>query len=305
LITKVTERRSRVSAAAALIIACTNAAAEPVIDVHMHVLENAAAAGAPHPRLSTRAGPPADQAGRIAAMLDQMETHEVVLGLVHGSPDSIRRMASRDPSRFLGFPWLGAPGAVLELGALEANLASGEWRGVGEILTVYNGLEVDDPKLRPYYDLANRHHAAVFWHTGIRPGTRAELGRPLHWETVLLEFPDLKPVMLHAGAPFRDEMLAIMGTYPNVYVDTGPFVHLLAPEQFYAYYGYLVEVGLGNRIMFGTDWVWPPEVIGYSIEVIENAPWDPQVKRDILYNNAARFLGLSEDEIRLHHAAAR
>jgi predicted TIM-barrel fold metal-dependent hydrolase len=234
-------------------------------------------------------------------VLEQMEQHDVVLGVLHDSAEAMQRLASHDPSRFLAFPMLGVPGPVVELPTLEASLASGVWRGIGEILTVYNGLRPDDPGLRPYYEVANRYGVPVFWHTGIRPGLRAELGRPLHWEDILIEFPNVKPVLLHAGAPFRDEMVAIMGTYPNVYVDTGPFVHLVTPEQFYVYYGYLIELGLGNRSMFGTDWL-VPEVIGHSIEVIENAPWSAQVKRDILYNNAAQFLGLSDEQIRSHYA---
>ena len=47
--------------------------------------------------------------------------------------------------------------------------------------------------------------------------------------------------------------------------------------------------------------VWP-ETIERSIQVIEEAPFlsDRQM-RDILYNNAARFLRLKDDEIVLHH----
>jgi predicted TIM-barrel fold metal-dependent hydrolase len=273
--------------------------AQPVIDVHMHVLEDAESLP-PHPLFPSAAGV-ANQAEWAAATLKQMREHGVVLGVLHDSAEAMEQLKSQDPSRFVAFPMLGGPGQAVELATLEANFASGAWGGIGEILTVYNGLHPADPSLRPYYEIANRHGVPVFWHSGIRPGLRAELGRPLHWEEILIEFPDVKPVLLHAGAPFRDEMVAIMGTYPNVHVDTGPFVHLLSPEQFYAYYGYLIEVGLGNRIMFGTDWL-VPDVIAYSIEVIENAPWDAQVKRDILYNNAARFLGLSDEQIRSHHA---
>lgn len=47
-----------------------------------------------------------------------------------------------------------------------------------------------------------------------------------------------------------------------------------------------------------------PESIGYSIEIINNAPWDEEVKRNILYNNAARFLRLSDDEIARYHAGS-
>ena len=47
--------------------------------------------------------------------------------------------------------------------------------------------------------------------------------------------------------------------------------------------------------------VWPG-VIERGIETIELAPFlKPDQKRDILYNNAARFLRLTEEEMARHH----
>jgi predicted TIM-barrel fold metal-dependent hydrolase len=45
--------------------------------------------------------------------------------------------------------------------------------------------------------------------------------------------------------------------------------------------------------MFGTDQMAWPKLMAYSISVIQNADYlTPKQKRDILYNNAARFLRL-------------
>jgi len=47
--------------------------------------------------------------------------------------------------------------------------------------------------------------------------------------------------------------------------------------------------------------VWPG-VIERAVEVIMEAPFlSEDQKRDILYNNAARFLRLSDEEIARHH----
>jgi len=54
--------------------------------------------------------------------------------------------------------------------------------------------------------------------------------------------------------------------------------------------------------MFGSDQMVWPEVIERSIAVIEEAPFlTESQKRDIFYNNAARFLRLSVEEIARHH----
>ena len=43
--------------------------------------------------------------------------------------------------------------------------------------------------------------------------------------------------------------------------------------------------------MFGTDQLLWPKLMAYSISIVQNADYlTPQQKRDILYNNAARFL---------------
>ena len=54
--------------------------------------------------------------------------------------------------------------------------------------------------------------------------------------------------------------------------------------------------------MFGSDQMVWPEVIGENIEMIEAAEFlSEEQKRDILYNNAARFLRLSDEQIAAHH----
>ena len=64
----------------------------------------------------------------------------------------------------------------------------------------------------------------------------------------------------------------------------------------------LIDAGFGKRIMFGSDQMVWPGVIEPAIAIIEEAPFlTAEQKRDIFYNNAARFLRLSEDEISKHH----
>jgi len=49
--------------------------------------------------------------------------------------------------------------------------------------------------------------------------------------------------------------------------------------------------------MFGSDEIVVPEKVGEAVESIEEAPFlTEEQKRDILYNNAVRFLGLESDK---------
>ena len=59
----------------------------------------------------------------------------------------------------------------------------------------------------------------------------------------------------------------------------------------------LVEAGFEDRVMFGTDQLQWPKLMAYSISIIQNADYlSPEQKRDILYNNAARFLRLDKSQ---------
>lgn len=56
-----------------------------------------------------------------------------------------------------------------------------------------------------------------------------------------------------------------------------------------------VAPGFEDRVMFGTDQLIWPHLMAYSISIIQNADYlTPEQKRDILYNNAARFLRLDK-----------
>ena len=64
-------------------------------------------------------------------------------------------------------------------------------------------------------------------------------------------------------------------------------------EMFLRYLRGLVDAGLAKRLMFGSDQMTWPETIGVAIEAIESVEFlTPEQKRDIFYNNAARFLRL-------------
>jgi predicted TIM-barrel fold metal-dependent hydrolase len=55
--------------------------------------------------------------------------------------------------------------------------------------------------------------------------------------------------------------------------------------------------------MYGSDQMIWPEVIGETIEAIQGAEFlTESQKRDILYNNAAKFFRLNEETIAEHHS---
>ncbi|MDX1421105.1 MAG: amidohydrolase family protein, partial [Rubricoccaceae bacterium] len=182
----------------------------------------------------------------------------------------------------------------------------GRLGGMGEIGSQLVGIPPNDPRLAGYFALAAEFGVPVLIHTeGIGPALptfRAAAGRPLLLEEVLVRHPDLKVFVENAGYPFLDEMTAMMYQYPNLYGDLSTITWVIDRAAFHRYVEALVGAGLGKRLMFGSDQMRWPEKIGEAVEAIEEADYlTEEQKRDILYHNAARFLGLSEAEIARHH----
>jgi uncharacterized protein len=76
-------------------------------------------------------------------------------------------------------------------------------------------------------------------------------------------------------------------------VDTGVIVYTQPRPTFYRYIQALVDAGFEDRILFGSDQMVWPETLERAIAVINEAPFlTEEQKRDIFYNNAARFLRL-------------
>lgn len=75
-------------------------------------------------------------------------------------------------------------------------------------------------------------------------------------------------------------------------------------EYFYGQLKSFTDAGFGKRIVSGSDQMMWPGVIEPAIAIIEEAPFlTGEQKRDIFYNNAARFLQFREGEIAKHHVS--
>ena len=297
----------------------------PIIDMHMHA--KAAADFGPPPR---RLCIPVTLHGVVApdctepilspltdeAMIEQtvaiLERRNIV-GVLSGYPlEKVRRFQEAAPGRFL-------PAYQLNLGHedclspddLRGHLEAGDFEVLGEITNQYSGIAPDDERMEPYWTLAEELHIPVAIHLGEGypgapylddPGYRARLGNPLLLEEVLVRHPKLRIYVMHYGSPLVDEMIAVLYTHPQVYVDIGGIQWTYPREYFYGQLKRFIDAGFGKRVMFGSDHMVWPELIEASIAIIEEVPFlSQQQKRDILYNNAARFLRLSDEEVARHH----
>jgi uncharacterized protein len=198
------------------------------------------------------------------------------------------------------------------LDELEALVREDRVQLFAEIAPQYDGEKPGAERLEQYFALAERLEVPVGFHLGEGPAGGAHVmsdsryspaaGRPLDLDPLLSRHPKLRLYVMHYGSPLVEEMIALLYSHPNVYVDVAQNNWGFPRAHFYRQLQQLVDAGFAKRILFGSDQMIWPETIPIAIETIEQAPFLSELqKRDILYNNAARFLRLSEEEIARHH----
>lgn len=245
-------------------------------------------------------------------------TRRNIIGMVSGEPELMAKWIAAAPDRII-------PGLDLRLGAnrgashvkprtpddVRAMYRQGVFKVLGEVMAQYEGIPANDARLAQYWALAEELDIPVGIHMGTggpgdpylgAPGYRAKNSDPLLLEDVLVKHPKLRVYIMHAGYPMLDNLRALLFTHPQVYVDISSIVYTEPRPAFYRYLQGIVEAGYGDRILFGSDQMIWPGIIEPSIQSIQEAPFlTAAQKRDILYNNAARFLRLTKEEIARHH----
>ena len=284
----------------------------PIIDMHLHAFGWDEYGDPPPPGEVTGERPAArsdEQA--VAGTLAELDRHGIVLGVASGPRERVEEWLRVAPGRFLGGIHVGARDPLPELEELREAISTGRVAVLGELGLQYRGISPDDPGLEPYFALAEELDVPVALHTGVGdagtphgccPDFRTTLGNPALVEEVLVRHPKLRVNLMHAGWPWLQETLAVLYVYPQVYVDIGVLGWSLPRGEFERYLGALVTAGFGKRILFGSDQMIWPRMIGRSVAAVEAATFlSEEQRRDIFYWNAARFLRLSRDEIERHH----
>ncbi|MDX8338944.1 amidohydrolase family protein [Draconibacterium sp. IB214405] len=300
---------------------------KPVFDVHVHVMK-VSGQGAPLCPwfLSDMPGgdpadenPPAffdsDCLDPLPAAASDEELQEEVVGRIRdlnmsmiafGDPEILRNwIKASPPGRII--PGIGISNAKsMSVEAFRDSLEGGFYKVMAEVAPQYQGMSPSDPSLDPYFAVAEELNIPVGIHMGTggngvanltRPNFRASLGNPELLEDLLARHPKMKIWVMHAGYPLMEEMKALMGANAYVYVDISGMIWSYPLDEIHAYIKGLVQAGFEKRIMFGTDFIMWPRMIETSMGVIEHAQYlSEEQKRDILFNNAARFFRMDKSQ---------
>lgn len=277
----------------------------PIIDMHIHAYNNEIGGmmfGMNHPnplKNELYKGVKSPEEQKIETF-KKFDKHNIVLALTSDG----QLWFDDDPDRIL------ISGRNMPLDSLRKMALSGRLSAIGELNPFYEGITADDDSQKPIFDLAEELNLPVGFHImpGGPPGgiyhmgmdkVRVKNANPKQLEEVLVSHPTMRVYIMHGGWPYLEDMKAMMYAHPQLYIDIAAIDWVLPKVEFQNFLKGLVDSGFGKRIMFGSDQMVWPETIDIAIEAVNSAEFlTLSQKEDIFFNNAARFLNLSEEKIK-------
>ena len=276
----------------------------PVIDMHFHAWPSGEDGGPEQPKnidARTRA-------------LQSLVDNNIVLAAASGPEAFLDDWALAEPTRLLRGPvfpcidgknptWFqhdcfsnGADFPDIEW--LEAQFATGNYRIMGELYNQYAGVPFNDPRMEPYYELAQEFGIPVAFHTHSGPPLTAARccpdfrhahGNPLLLEDVLVKYPKLKVQIMHANPLVYPEVIDLLVQFPKVHVDISTWQMAYSRKKFHRLLESYQDAGLVGRIMFGSD----GHDYAQAFAAYESAEFlSEQQLQGIFCGNAERFLRL-------------
>ena len=284
----------------------------PVIDMHLHAYDSNSYFQAPD---SSGRMAPENAAKHFSMTYEIMRRNNIVLGVPSGTSRAAEEYWINQDSdaRFLRGVGFSPSRIEWTPERFEAEVQKGNVKVFGELGPYYAGKSIADDAYAPYLAICEKYDIPVAVHMGSgppgtpyrgAPNARIKYGNPLTLEDVLIRHPKLRLYIMHAGVAYHDEALDVMLVHPQVYADLGVILWVHENPKYYGeqFLMKAKKFGMLDRVMFGSDQMVWPHAIEASIKQLNSFEFlNEEDKRDILYNNAARFLGLSEDVIATHH----
>lgn len=237
-----------------------------------------------------------DHAGVDKAVL-LGEDYSADMGQPLVSNQQLGEIISSFPNRFIGFASVDprTDGAAENL---QAAFTQTGLQGL-KLNLAHLHMYPDDQRLIPLYEICCKFHKPVMFHSGFswEPDSPSKYGRPILYEDVAVEYPEMRFCLAHLGWPWVDETVMLLLKYANVYTDTAT-VFMDSPVNWFDQIfmknmapGWL-QNNLMDKVMYGSNLPRFRQV--RTMAGLQKLPIRQDVLQKILGGNAAAFLGMEE-----------
>ena len=196
----------------------------------------------------------------LSATIKEMDVGGVGIGLVSAwwgpqgpliHNDEVASFVGEHPDRFYGLASVDLSRPMNAVRELRRCVREFGFVGLRIVPWLW-GLPPDDRRYYPLYSECvelDIPFCLQVGHTG--PLMSSETGRPIPYlENVALDFPELRIVAGHIGAPWTQEIISLASKCTNVYIDTSAYKAKRFPADFIEFMR-----GRGSqRVMFGTNY---------------------------------------------------
>lgn len=197
--------------------------------------------------------------------------------------------AQAKASRDEGFKTVGFAGMHQDFPDMEAEIERCIKMGLKgvKIHPDIQGVDIDDERMLRLYEIVEGR-IPVYFHIGDnRP--EYQFSQPEKLRRVLDMFPRLEAVAAHLGGYMSwVQTENCLAGHERVWYDTSSALWAMTPE----FARHMISVLGSERVMFGTD--FPVKTLDTEIKRFLAIDLTEKEREDILYNNAARFLGLDD-----------
>jgi predicted TIM-barrel fold metal-dependent hydrolase len=236
----------------------------------------------------------------VEEVVADLDRHNVVLAVITGrdcettygsksNNDSVIEFVKKFPNKFRGFIGLDphkGMGAIAELKASVCDLGMH-----GAAVDPYLAqLYANDAKYYPIYSKCCELDVPIVFTTGpatLVPNAIIDHVAPRYIDIVARDFPELKIIISHGGYPWVNEAITVAQRNRNVFIDLSEYEFSPMAEA----YVQAANTMIPDKILYASAHPFVP--FTDALKTYESLPLKPEVRRKIMYENAAGLLGLA------------
>ena len=192
----------------------------------------------------------------------------------------IHELCKEYPDRFRGMAGIN-PHDGME-GVRQLERAVEDYGFVGAHIDVYGfDVPLNDRRFYPFYAKCVELDVPVVAQTGHSaiPSPNKH-GKPLLFDDVAIDFPELDIVGAHTGWPWTEELVALAWVHPNVYIGTTGY----APSYWDESLVHFLQAHGRGKVLWGTN--YPVVKHDQSLSGVDDFELSPDVEREFLRETA-------------------
>jgi len=212
-------------------------------------------------------------------------------GRIHVTDEQVENVQKRYDGRMVSLAYANLNQPIMEVTReIETSIVQRGFKGVA-LETFHFSMQVDDERLFPIYEKCL--DLGVFVHLMSGPiGSMPDLSftDPIHYERVVLKYPDLKIAIFHACYPYVYQACTLIlrsaqRGVANIYLEPDAFIFSPGGSVY-------IEAmkTYPDNFLFAS--AYPYGVIKETVKQVNKLPLDRKVRSKYLYDNAVKLLNL-------------